>query len=410
MASETTYVIVGASLTGAKAAETLRAEGFEGQVVLIGAEAERPYERPPLSKDYLRGDAEGAPYVHDEGFYAEQGIELRTSTEVIGLDPGASEVELAGGERLHYDSLLLATGAEPRRIPLPGADLDGVHYLRDLGDSQAIGNGFQPGARIVVVGGGWIGAETAASARQKGADVVLIEREEVPLEHVLGIEVGAIFRELHRAEGVDFIGGTGVESFEGSGSVERVVTGDGQKIEADLVIVGVGVAPRTALAEAAGLEVDNGVAADASLRTSAPNVYAAGDVANAHHPFYERRIRVEHWANALNQGPAAAKAMLGQEVSYAEIPYFFSDQYDFGMEYGGYATEWDEVVFRGDVEGRKFVAFWLRGGCVEAGMNANVWDVNEQIRALVWSREPVDANLLADPDTPLSEVSLKAAR
>lgn len=410
MTPEKTFVIVGASLTGAKAAETLRAEGFDGRLILIGAEPERPYERPPLSKDYLRGEADEQPYVHAETFYAEQEIELRTSTEVTGLNLQATELELADGERLGYDSLLLATGAEPRRIPVPGADLAGIHYLRELADSRAIGEKLQAGVRVAVVGGGWIGAEVAASARQKGAEVTLIEQAEVPLERVLGSGVGALFRDLHRDHGVEFLSGTGVESFEGSDSVERVITSHGRAVEADLVIVGVGVAPRTTLADAAGLAVENGIVVDASLRTSAPNIYAAGDVANAHHPFYGRGIRVEHWANALNQGPAAARSMLGQQVSYDEIPYFFSDQYDLGMEYGGYATKWDEVVFRGDVEGREFVAFWLRGGRVEAGMNANVWDVNEQIRALVRSREPVDANLLADPEAPLSEVSLEAAQ
>jgi 3-phenylpropionate/trans-cinnamate dioxygenase ferredoxin reductase component len=410
MTPEKTFVIVGASLTGAKAAETLRAEGFDGRLVLIGAESERPYERPPLSKDYLRGDADEEPYVHAEAFYAEQEIELRISTEATGLNLQASELELADGERLRYDALLLATGAEPRRIPVPGADLAGVHYLRELADSRAIGEKLRAGVPVAVVGGGWIGAEAAASARQKGAEVTVIEQADVPLERVLGREVGALFGDLHRDHGVEFLSGTGVESFEDSDSVERVITSHGQAIDTDLVIVGVGVAPRTALAEAAGLAVDNGIVVDASLQTSAPHVYAAGDVANAHHPFYERGIRVEHWANALNQGPAAARSMLGQQVSYDEIPYFFSDQYDLGMEYGGYATEWDEVVFRGDVEAREFVAFWLRDGRVEAGMNANVWDVNEQIRDLVRSRKQVDANLLADPDAPLSEVSLEAAR
>jgi 3-phenylpropionate/trans-cinnamate dioxygenase ferredoxin reductase subunit len=409
MTSDKTFAIVGASLTGAKAAETLRAEGFDGRLVLIGAEPERPYERPPLSKDYLRGEAE-KPYVHAENFYAEQEIELRISTEVTGLNLQASELELADGARLRYDALLLATGAEPRRIPVPGADLAGVHYLREIADSQGIGERLQAGVRVAVVGGGWIGAEAAASARVKGAEVTLIEQANVPLERVLGSEVGVLFRDLHRDHGVEFLGTTGVQSFEGSGSVERVVTSDGRVIEADLVIVGVGVAPRTALAETAGLAVDNGIAVDASLRTSAPNVFAAGDVANADHPFYGRQIRVEHWANALNQGPAAARAMLGQEVSYDEIPYFFSDQYDLGMEYGGYATEWDEIVFRGDVEGREFIAFWLRDGRVEAGMNVNVWDVNEQIRALVRSRDPIDANLLTDPETALSDTSLQAAQ
>jgi 3-phenylpropionate/trans-cinnamate dioxygenase ferredoxin reductase subunit len=401
MTSKQTFLIVGAGLAGAKAADTLRGEGFDGRVVLLGEEAERPYERPPLSKDFLRGEAEQEPYVHDAGFYAEEEIELRTSTEVVAIKPGSSEVELAGGQRIAYDALLLATGAEPVRLPIPGGALDGVHYLRDLGDARALGEAFGPGARIAVIGAGWIGAETAASARQKGADVVLIERGEVPLERVLGPDVGVIFRDLHRAHGVEFVAGACVESFEGSSAVEAVALGDGRRVEADHVIVGVGVRPRTSLAEAAGLSIENGVLTDASLRTSVANIYAAGDVANAFHPFYGAHLRVEHWANALNQGPAAARAMLGQDVSYDEIPYFFSDQYDLGMEYGGHSTAWDEVVYRGDVEGRECVVFWLREGRLEAGMNVNVWDVNEPIRELVRSRTELDAERLADPDEPL---------
>ena len=404
MSSNKTFVIVGGGLAGAKAADTLRAEGFEGRVVFFGEEPERPYERPPLSKDLLRGEAEEEPFVHDGDFYAEEEIELRTSTEVTAIDPGACEVELADGQRIGYDALLLTTGAEPVHLPIPGAGLDGIHYLRSLADSRALGETLQPGARIAVIGAGWIGAETAASARQKGADVVLIERGEVPLERVLGPDVGVIFRDLHVANGVEFVAGACVESFEGSSAVEAVAIGDGRKVEADVVIVGVGVRPRTSLAEAAGLTVDNGIVTDQSMRTSVPNIYAAGDVANAFHPFYGEHIRVEHWANALNQGPAAARAMLGQDVSYDEIPYFFSDQYDLGMEYGGYSTDWDEVVYRGSVEARECVVFWLRERRLEAGMNVNVWDVNEPIRDLVRSRAELDLERLADPSEPLEEL------
>jgi 3-phenylpropionate/trans-cinnamate dioxygenase ferredoxin reductase component len=398
-----TYVIVGAGLAGAKAAETLRSEGFEGRIVLVGDEAELPYERPPLSKEYLRGEAEGKPFVHDEGFYSEHEVQLELGRPVTAIDPAASEV-VVGGQRLRYDRLLITTGAEPRRLPLPGTELEGVHYLRDLRDSEAIGERIAAGARLVVVGAGWIGAEVAASARQKGCAVTLLEMTAVPLERVLGPEVGAIYRDLHRSHGVEFLPQTSAGRFEGDGSVRRVVTQEGRPIEADLVVVGIGVAPRTSLAEAAGLDVENGIAVGERLETSAPGIFAAGDVANAHHPFYGHRLRVEHWANALNQGPAAARAMLGKPVSYEEIPYFFSDQYESGMEYGGYATEWDEVVFRGDPGGGEFVAFWLRDEHVVAGMNFNVWDVNEQIRELIGSRRPVDRARLADPDAPLDEV------
>jgi 3-phenylpropionate/trans-cinnamate dioxygenase ferredoxin reductase component len=394
------FVIVGAGLAGAKAAETLRQEGFDGRLVLVGDEPERPYERPPLSKDYLRGETGDKPYVHSENFYRDNQIELRTSTRVTGLGPGMRELLLEGDRRLDYDRLLLTTGAVPRRLDVPGAALEGIHHLRTLADSERIGERIESGQRLVVVGSGWIGAEIAASARQKGCEVTVIEMSSLPLERVLGPEVGQIYLDLHRDHGVEFLPETTVERFEGEGSVERVLTRDGASIETQFVVVGVGVAPRTGLVETAGIRIDNGVVVDERLESSVPGVFAAGDVANAHHPFYGRRIRVEHWANALNQGPVAARAMLDKPASYDEIPYFFSDQYDVGMEYSGFATSWDEVVFRGDVPGREFVAFWLADDRIVAGMNVNVWDVNEPIRALIRSRHTVDARMLADPDVP----------
>jgi 3-phenylpropionate/trans-cinnamate dioxygenase ferredoxin reductase component len=404
MASKQSFVIVGAGLAGAKAAETLRAQGFDGRLVLIGAEHERPYERPPLSKEYLRGEADRKPYVHDQDFYAEQEIELLSSTEVESIDVASSEV-VAGGERLEFDRLLLATGAEPRRLRVPGGDLDEVLYLREIADSEAIRERIESGGKLVTIGAGWIGAEVAASARQKGCEVAIVEQGSVPLERVLGPELGAIYREIHLDHGVELLTDTALEAFEGDGRVEAVRTADGRLIEADFVVVGIGVTPRTQLAEAAGLEVDNGIVVDERLRTSAPGVFAAGDVANAFHPFYGHPIRVEHWANALNQGPAAARNMLGVQDPYDKIPYFFSDQYDVGMEYAGYATEWDEVVFRGNVSEREFIAFWLAGGRVIAGMNVNVWDVSDEIQAVIRSRAEVDPARLADPDVPLEKLA-----
>lgn len=403
MATET-FVIVGASLAGAKAAETLREEGFDGQVVLIGEEAERPYERPALSKDYLRGEAEGPPYVHEASFYADHAIDLRTATRVEEVDVAASEVRLGDGERLRYDRLLLATGAQPRRLPLPGADLDGVLSLRTLADSDALRARIDAGARLVTIGAGWIGAEVAASARQRGCDVTTLEAAALPLERVLGPELGALYRDVHVEHGVAFRGGVSVEAIEGDGTVAAVRLASGERLEADVVVVGVGVAPRTALAEAAGLEVDDGIVVDEHLRTSAHNVFAAGEVARARHPFYGQRLRVEHWANALNQGPAAARSMLGRDVPYEQLPYFFSDQYDVGMEYSGYATAWDEVVVRGDRSARELIAFWLQDGCVVAGMNINIWDVNEHVQALIRARRPIDPSRLADPDVPLDQL------
>jgi 3-phenylpropionate/trans-cinnamate dioxygenase ferredoxin reductase subunit len=400
-----TFVIVGASLAGAKAAETLREEGFDGRVVLLGAEAERPYERPPLSKDYLRGEAADKPYVHEEAFYADREIELRTATPVERIDPGAHEVALAGGETLAFDRALLTIGAEPRRLRVAGGDLDGVLYLRSVEDSEAIRARIDAGGRLVTIGAGWIGAEVAASARQRGCEVTILEMAQLPLERVLGPELGAFYRDVHLDHGVEFIGRAAVEAIEGEGNVAAVRLADDRRLEADFVVVGVGIAPRVDLAQAAGLSIDDGIAVDELLRTSAADVYAAGDVANARNPFYDTRIRVEHWANALNQGPAAARSMLGRTEPYDEIPYFFSDQYDVGMEYSGYAAEWDEVVFRGDPKSGEFIAFWLEQNRVVAGMNVNVWDVHDQIRALIRGRQPVDRARLMDPDTALDELA-----
>ncbi len=400
-----TYVIVGAGLAGAKAAETLREEGFDGELIIIGDEPERPYERPPLSKDYLRGELKDRPYVHPSSFYTDHEIELMTSTPVTSVDLELRELSLEGGRRLSYDKLLMATGAAPRRLDVPGSELDGIHYLRTVGDSELIAGLIDRGRQLVVVGSGWIGAEIAASAREQGCEVTMIEMASLPLERVLGPEVGRIYLDLHRDHGVEFLPETTVERFEGTGAVERVLTRDGAVIETDFVVVGIGVAPRSGLVEAAGLRVENGVIVNERLEARAPSLFAAGDVANARHPFYGRHIRVEHWANALNQGPAAAKAMLGRDVSYDEIPYFFSDQYDAGMEYSGLAMEWDEVVFRGDVAAREFIAFWLKDERLVAGLNMNVWDVSDPIRDLIRSRRPVSSRDLADGDVPLSQLT-----
>jgi 3-phenylpropionate/trans-cinnamate dioxygenase ferredoxin reductase component len=396
-----TFVIVGAGMAGGKAAETLREEGFDGRVVLVGTEPERPYERPPLSKDYLRGETErnGVYLQDDQGWYDEHRVELWVSTTVESLDVGERSLLLSGGERMRYDALLLATGAEPKRLPVPGSELQGVHVLRTFEDSDALRGVLDGGGRLVVIGAGWIGCEVAASARQRGMEVALIEPQSVPLEGVLGPELGAFYRDVHAEHGVDLHLGTGVDAIEGAGRAERVRTSDGTTLEADAVLVGVGVAPRTALAEGV-LDVDNGILVDAGLRTSAEGVFAAGDVANHHHPLFGR-LRVEHWANALEQGPVVARAMLGQDVAYDRVPYFFSDQYDVGMEYAGLSRPGDEVVFRGDPATREFIAFWLRDGRVAAGMNVNVWDVNEHLQELVRSGASVDRARLTDPDVAL---------
>jgi 3-phenylpropionate/trans-cinnamate dioxygenase ferredoxin reductase component len=403
--SKRTFIIVGASLAGAKAAEELRTQGFDGRVLLIGSERERPYERPPLTKDYLRGESEREKaYVHEPGFYEDHQIELETDATVTALDPASPRVRLADDRELSYDRLLLATGAEPRRIPIAGAELEGVHYLRTFSDCDALRERLGAGGRVVVVGAGWIGSEFAASARQRGLQVTMVDPHELPNERIFGPEIGAFYRDLHRDRGVELALGERVKAFEGDGSVSRVRTDRGKTIDCDFVVVGIGVMPRVKLAGNAGIDTDNGILVDEKLESSAPGVFAAGDVAHAWHPFYEQRIRVEHWANALNQGPAAARAMLGEPVSYDRIPYFFSDQYEVGMEYSGYATEWDRVVFRGERDGGEFIAFWLREGRVLAGMNVNVWDVNEHIQALIRSRQAVDVGALTDHDTPLESL------
>lgn len=400
------FVIVGGGLAGAKGAEALREEGYDGPIVLIGAEDELPYERPPLSKEYLRGEADREdPRVHGAGWYDDHDVELRLGTRVEDIDLAARELVLAGGERLAWERLLLATGAEPRRLPLPGGELAGVHYLRDLQDSDALREAIKGGGRVAVIGAGWIGSEVAASARQLGAEVTVLEAASLPLERVLGSRASEFFADVHRSHGVDLRLGVGVERFVGDGAVQAVELADGERVECDLVVVGVGVAPRTELAERAGLAIDNGIAVGANLETSAPGVFAAGDVANAEHPFYGHPLRVEHWANALHQPETAARSMLGKPASYDRLPFFFSDQYDVGMEYAGFAASFDEVVLRGDPGEGEFIAFWLADGRVLAGMNVNIWDVNDSIQALIRSRRVVSRDALRDPETPLGELA-----
>jgi len=408
MSAESTYVIVGASLTGAKAAETLREEGFDGNIVLLGEEHERPYERPPLSKGYLLGkDDRSSIFVHEEGWYAENGVDLRLGVRVTALDPGAKQVSLADGGTVAYDRLLLATGASPRRLRAPGGDLDGVLYLRRVGDSERLRAALRGGGQVVTVGGGWIGLEVTAAAREAGCEVTVVEPEPVALYRQLGPELGGVFTDLHKEHGVVFRTRESVTELRGSGGkVTGAVTSSGAVLPADHVVVGIGAIPATGLAADAGLDIGNGVIVDAGLHSSAPDVFAAGDVANAYHPLYGKHVRVEHWANALNGGPAAARSMLGQGVSYDAVPYFYSDQYDLGMEAAGLPEpdSYDQVVYRGDLAGREFIAFWLSDGLVMAGMNVNVWDVNDDIQALIRSRRRVDEARLADLDVAIADL------
>jgi 3-phenylpropionate/trans-cinnamate dioxygenase ferredoxin reductase subunit len=417
MADERIFVIVGASLAGAKAAETLRAEGFTGKVILIGEETERPYERPPLSKAHLQGK-EGArekAFVHSPDWYADNDVDLRLATRATHLDPAAHTITLDGVDELRYDKLLLTTGSRVRTLDIPGSDLTGVRYLRTIDESDALLDHLRKAANVVVIGAGWIGLETAAAARHHGANVTVAEVADLPLQRVLGDEVAAMFAELHRANGVDFRFGTSAAEFRGTdGRLTSVVLSDGTELPADLAVVGVGIRPATELAVDGGLAVDNGILVDANLRTSAEDVYAAGDVVNLNHPLLGERVRVEHWANALNGGKYAGRALLGEDVVYDRVPYFFSDQYDLGMEYSGYAAPggYDRVVFRGDpsiVDGKapEVVVFWTKDGRVLAGMNVNVWDVTDDIQNLVragFAGRAVDLDRLADPAVPLADL------
>ncbi|MEU5256217.1 NAD(P)/FAD-dependent oxidoreductase [Streptomyces longwoodensis] len=408
MSRENTFVIVGGGLAAAKTAEELREAGHDGSVVLVGDEAERPYIRPPLSKGYLLGKEERESiHVHPETWYRDHAVDLLLGTRVTSVDPHAKEVALDDGQRLPYAKLLLATGSSPRRLTLPGADFDNVLYLRRVGDSDRLKAAFTQGARIVIVGGGWIGLETAAAARTAGADVTVLEHSELPLLKVLGREAAAVFAALHRGHGVELRPRSVIQRITGSGSrADGVLLADGSHLSADAVVVGVGITPNVGLAQEAGLEVDNGIVTDRHLRTSAADVFAAGDVANAYHPRLGRHLRVEHWANALHQPRTAALGMLGKDAVYDRLPYFYTDQYDLGMEYTGYAEpgRYDRVVFRGAPGKQRFLAFWMSGNRILAGMSVNIWDTIDHIRALIEAEVVADDRALAHPDVPLESL------
>ncbi|MEW2395829.1 FAD-dependent oxidoreductase [Streptomyces sp. NPDC046862] len=416
--ADQTFVIVGGGLAGAKAAETLRTEGFTGRVILICDERDHPYERPPLSKGYLLGKEErDSVFVHEPSWYAQNDVELHLGQTVDAVDRAARTVRFGDdGTLVHYDKLLLATGAEPRRLDIPGTDLAGVHHLRRLAHAERLKGVLtalgRDNGHLVIAGAGWIGLEVAAAARQYGAEVTIVAPSPTPLHSVLGPELGGLFADLHREHGVRFHFGARLTEIVGQdGMVLAARTDTGEEHPAHDVLAAIGAAPRVALAEAAGLEVASrahggGIVVDERLRTSDPHVYAAGDVVSFPHALFDTRLRVEHWANALNGGPAAAKAMLGQDVTYDRVPYFFSDQYDLGMEYSGWAPpgSYDQVVIRGDAGKREFIAFWLKEGRVLAGMNVNVWDVTGPIQSLIRGRSSVDVEALADPRVSLESL------
>jgi 3-phenylpropionate/trans-cinnamate dioxygenase ferredoxin reductase subunit len=398
MPARQTIAIVGASLTGASAAATLREEGFDGRVVLLGAEPQLPYDRPPLSKAYLRG---AMPFektlLRPAEFYREKDIELVLSTTVARVDAEKRRLELAGGERLDFDSVLIATGGRNRRFPIPGLDLPGVYDLRTVADADRIREVIGPGRRAVVVGLGFIGAEVASSLRECGVEVVAIEPFKTPLFRALGEEIGRVIEGLHRDHGVDMILGDAVAAFEGNGRVERVVTRDGRRVECDFAVFGLGIEPAADVVAGSGVHVDNGIVVDDLCRTNVPGVFAAGDVANHYHPVCARQMRVEHWQNGVKQGAAAARTMLGRGQPYDEVHWFWSDQYDANIQYAGFHVPWDQVVVRGSLAERKFVAFFLTAGRVESAVAINQGRDLRRAFPLIRARVPVDPARLADP-------------
>jgi 3-phenylpropionate/trans-cinnamate dioxygenase ferredoxin reductase component len=404
------FVIVGGGLAGATAAETLRDEGFDGSIQIFGAEQHLPYLRPPLSKEYFTGKAErDTIFVHPAEWYAEHDLDVDAGSRAVGLDVGGHVLTLDDDRAIPFDRLLLATGASPRRSDAPGAGAAGIHYLRTVDDSESLKTALKKGGqKIVLVGAGWIGLEIASAARGYGNEVTVIGRDTIPLQRPLGDELGTVFRELHESNGVSFSLPRSVREFQVSaGKVTGIVTDLDETLPADLVVVGLGAIPNTELAEKAGLSVDGGLLLDEHLASSSPDIFGAGDIANAYHPVIRQRIRNEHWANAIGTGKVAARSMLGQDVVFDEIPYFYTDQFDLGMEYSGYPplTAGASVVIRGDKAAREFIAFWVADGRVVAGMNVNVWDVNEIVQKLIRSRTVVDQSRLADASVDLESLA-----
>jgi len=405
-----TIAIVGASLTGSSAAATLREEGFDGRVLLIGSEPQPPYDRPPLSKNYLRG---GMPFektlLRPPDFYREREIEMRLGTTVTRVDPEKRTLELRGGERLEFDQLLIATGGRNRRFPIPGLDLPGVYDLRTVADADRIREASAGGGRAVVVGMGFIGAEVAASMRQSGLEVVAVEPFKTPLYRALGEEIGGVVEGLHRDQGVELVLNDAVTGFEGAGRVERVITRNGRRIECNLAVFGLGIEPAAELVAGTAVRIDNGIVVDDQCRTNVPGVFAAGDVANHYHPVCGRQMRVEHWQNGVKQGAAAARSMLGRGQSYDEVHWFWSDQFDANIQYAGFHADWDRIVVRGSLPERKFLAFYLAGGRVESVVAINQGRDLRRTLPIIRARVAIDPARLADPTVDLRTLAPASA-
>ncbi|MFB3151714.1 MAG: NAD(P)/FAD-dependent oxidoreductase [Alphaproteobacteria bacterium] len=406
MARDRTFVIAGAGHAGGRAAEALRSADFDGRIVLIGEENYPPYERPPLSKELLRGD-DGVErtFLNPADFYAGKGIEHRPGTRVEGIEAEAHRLRLGDGEALDYDKLLLTTGGRVRRLTLPGADLDGVHYLRGIDDSLAIRKALAADASIVIIGGGFIGLEVASSARARGCKVSVIELQDALLGRVADAEIGRLLADVHGAHGVEVLTGIGVERLEGDGRVRRVVCSNGRALDADAVIVGIGIIPNAELAEEAGLEVDNGIVVDVFGRTSDADIHAAGDVANHPNPILGHRVRLESWQNAQNQGVNVARNMCGVRVPYAEVPWFWSDQFDINLQMAGAPESWDRLVWRGDPAANRFIVFYMTGDVVVA---VNAFNLGREVRIakfLIERKTPVADADLADETIKLRDLA-----
>jgi 3-phenylpropionate/trans-cinnamate dioxygenase ferredoxin reductase subunit len=396
------HVILGASLAGATAAITLREEGADGDVILIGAEPQPPYERPPLSKAYLRGEVPfDKALVRPAAFYAEHGIQTMFGTRATRIDPSARVVELEDHRRVSFDVLLIATGGRNRPVSIPGVDLDGIYSLRTVQDADRIRAEMIAGRRAVVVGMGFIGSEVAASLRQKGLDVVVIDPSKTPLFRVLGEDVGQTIAKLHRDHGVRLIFEDTVAAFEGTQRVGCVVTKGGLRLECDFAVVGIGIEPAVEALGDSGIQLDNGVVVNQYCQTNISGIYAAGDVANHYHPVFDRRIRVEHWQNAIKQGAAAARNMLGQRIAYDEIHWFWSDQYDANLQYAGFHTTWQQLVVRGRLDSGSFLACYVNEGRIDAAVGLNRAQDVRRVMPLIKARRPVNLEQLRNEDVDL---------
>jgi 3-phenylpropionate/trans-cinnamate dioxygenase ferredoxin reductase subunit len=404
------YLIIGGGLAAAKAVEGIREHDPDGEITLVTEEEHLPYERPPLSKDVLIGkEPFDVVFPYSAHWYVDQGVDVVLGDPVASLDASARTATLRGGAVRYWDRALLATGSAVRKLDIPGGDLPGVHYLRTLDDSLALLEKLRGGGDVVVVGGGWIGLEVAAAARSHDCTVTLVEPQAAPLQGVVGPRIGRWFAELHASHGVQLRLGTGVAAFTGTDRVNGVLTEGDVTIPADLVVVGVGIRPRTELAEAAGAQVEDGVVTDHTLRTSLDGVWAAGDVARWDSVLFGRRLRVEHWANAQDGGLAAGRSMAGAEITYDPVPFFFSDQYDVGLEYSGYvpADSGAELVVRGDPRTNEFMAFWVlpeaSGVRLLAGMHVNTWDTMDAVQTMIRHHTVVAREQLADPSVSLDD-------